>query len=578
MRRFSALLFAVLSGGFLLVFMAGSAEAQAVSYTDLYDFNCGGLPATAPCYPNAPGILAQGTDGNFYGMACDTLAFCGNGYIFTTTSSGALTVLQSFTGTTSGSPGLTLAPDGNFYGVTSFGGTSNLGTIFKITPTGVLTTLHSFNGKDGFSPASPPVLGDDGYLYGTAVNFGYKVSTSGKFSVLTDLIPYEQATPTMGSVAPLLLASDGTFYGTIPQGNRNGASPGGTVFRMSPGGAVTVIYNFEPDDTGTNFPQGNFPYGGLAQGADGNLYGTTGYGGAGCSICGVVFQLTRGGSLGWEYSFTGLNDGYLPQAGLVAANDGSFYGATTFTGCDVGDCNGTIFSVNDSGSFNLVYLLTADCSAGSCYGGEPVATPMQATDGKIYGTTSQGGFWNQGVFYALDIGAVKMVSTIQPSGKSGQTVGILGQGFTSTSRVAFNGVAAKIVTVSDTYLTTKVPAKATSGQITVTTSGLTLTSNRNFRVLTTTITAVTTSGSPSQAGQPVTFTSTITPKAGTIPDGELVTFFDGAKKIGTGTTLGGAATFTTSALKAKTHTIKASYEGDGSFLTSSGKVTQAVTP
>jgi hypothetical protein len=89
-------------------------------------------------------------------------------------------------------------------------------------------------------------------------------------------------------------------------------------------------------------------------------------------------------------------------------------------------------------------------------------------------------------------------------------------------------------------------------------------------------TTLATSGSPSSLGQPVTFTATVTSTHGTIPNGELVTFYDGSTEIGTGTTAGAVANFTTSSLTAKTHTIKATYSGDGTFKASSGAVTQVV--
>jgi hypothetical protein len=89
-------------------------------------------------------------------------------------------------------------------------------------------------------------------------------------------------------------------------------------------------------------------------------------------------------------------------------------------------------------------------------------------------------------------------------------------------------------------------------------------------------TTLATSGSPSLVGQPVTFTATVTSTDGTIPNGELVTFYDGTVEIGTGTTASGLATFTTSSLAAKKHTIKAVYAGDGTFKTSGGKVMQVV--
>ena len=89
-------------------------------------------------------------------------------------------------------------------------------------------------------------------------------------------------------------------------------------------------------------------------------------------------------------------------------------------------------------------------------------------------------------------------------------------------------------------------------------------------------TVVTTSGSPSFVGQPVTFTATVTSVYGAIPNGETVTFYDGTTVMGTRTTVGGVATYTTSSLTAKTHTIKATYSGDATFLPSSGTVTEVV--
>lgn len=91
------------------------------------------------------------------------------------------------------------------------------------------------------------------------------------------------------------------------------------------------------------------------------------------------------------------------------------------------------------------------------------------------------------------------------------------------------------------------------------------------------VTALASSGSPSLLGQPVTFTATVTSIYGTIPNGEIVTFYDGSNTIGTGKTSNGVATFTTSSLTVGTHPINATYAGDGMFKTSRGKVKQIVT-
>ncbi len=93
-----------------------------------------------------------------------------------------------------------------------------------------------------------------------------------------------------------------------------------------------------------------------------------------------------------------------------------------------------------------------------------------------------------------------------------------------------------------------------------------------------TTTTLSTSGSPSQVGQSVTFTANVTWTYGVVPNGELITFFDGTTVIGTGTTASGVATFSTSSLSAKTHTIKAKYPGDVTFKLSKGSVSQVVQP
>jgi hypothetical protein len=89
-----------------------------------------------------------------------------------------------------------------------------------------------------------------------------------------------------------------------------------------------------------------------------------------------------------------------------------------------------------------------------------------------------------------------------------------------------------------------------------------------------------TSGSPTFAGQPVTFSATVTARTGAIPDGEVVTFYNEEhhQTIGSGTTAGGVASFTTSSLTAAKYTIKATYAGDVNFVPSSGAVSQVVQP
>ena len=138
--------------------------------------------------------------------------------------------------------GLAEGNDGNFYGTASSGGKYGYGTAFKVTTNGVLTTLVDFNNINGASPE-----------------------------------------------ASLLLASDGSFYGTTYIGGLNGA---GTVYNLTTNGIITTLYAFSPavwSGSAYTNAHGNYPESVLTFGADGNLYGTTMYGGTGGS--GTVFQV-----------------------------------------------------------------------------------------------------------------------------------------------------------------------------------------------------------------------------------------------------------------------------------------------
>src|SRR5450755_187221 len=312
------------------------------TYTDLHDFTC----ATDGCRPGFPAILAQGRDGNLYG----TLGQGGTrnfGTVFKIAPTGAITTLYNFAATDGADPlgGLTLGTDGNFYGTTAGGGANNAGTIFKITPAGVLTTLHSFTNTDGFASA-PPVLGVNGNYYGvtlgnTLIGTAYSITSSGTYKLLPTPLPGV-------SFAPLILARDGNFYGTTPNG---GAFNAGTVFRMSANGAVKIVYSF---DGHTN---GGFPYGPVVQGRDGFLYGTTTGGGLVANPVGVVFKLSTGGAITVLHSFDAgdLTDGKSPYAGLVAATDGNFYGASGGSQSGLAQY-GALFKITKSGSYSVLHL------------------------------------------------------------------------------------------------------------------------------------------------------------------------------------------------------------------------------
>ncbi len=189
-----------------------------------------------------------------------------------------------------------------------------------------------------------------------------------------------------------------------------------------------------------------------------------------------MFKLTPQGALTVLHNFPDPNypdDGYYSYAGLIQATDGYFYGATT---TDVGMGYGIIFRITPAGSYSIPH------SFDWTHGANPSSAPMQYTNGQLYGLTGDGGASTNGVVYRLDMSLGSFVSLVSTVGKVGRPIEILGQGFTGTTAVSFNGTPAAFTVVRDTYLTVSVPEGATTGFVTVTTPSGTLTSNKIFRV------------------------------------------------------------------------------------------------
>ncbi len=425
--------------------------------TTLYNFCTLG---SCPDGEEAAAGLTLAADGNFYG----TTEYEGggsSGTIFKVTPAGVLTTLHSFCLTPPCSDGqnpigtLVQGANGIFYGTASSGGLANFGTIFAMTSAGNFTTLYEFcsqgnNCADGWDPRSGLVQGTDGSLYGT------------------------------------------TYLG----GFQNCVVAGcGTIFKTSATGKFTTLYSFCAQG-GNPCADGENPAGGLIQGPDGDFYGTTTYGGAN-TTGGTVFKITPSGALTTLYAFCSLAncaDGSIPQGALILGTDGNFYGTTAhggFSGCrsngeDLG-C-GTIFRITPAGELTTLYKF---CHQKGCPDGAfPWAALLQATDGNFYGTTENGGMLNCGsqgfecgTIYRLSVGLGPFVSLPRPLGKVGQAGAILGQGFTGTTAVSLNGTPASFTVVSDTYIRATVPAGGTTGFVTVITPQGSLTSNVAFHVI-----------------------------------------------------------------------------------------------
>jgi uncharacterized repeat protein (TIGR03803 family) len=403
---------------------AVASQAQTFSTVLQFDFTDGAFPQFIS--------LAQGANGNLYAEATDG----GSqhlGTIFEVTTQGSLVWLKSMPapppigngplGEINPFGGLTLGSDGNFYGVL---GCQRLlcleqneplsgGMVFRISPTGQFTSLYSFcsqtNCTDGQQPHGRLIQASNGTFYGTTYEGGannggavFSITLTGTFATVYSFCSQAACADGEYPQGGLVQGTDGNLYGTTSKG---GAKGDGTVFKISTGGTLTTLYSFcslkKCDD-------GRDPNDSLVQGTDGNFYGTTVYGGKESE--GTVFKISSSGELTTLYSFcaeTACADGSEPYANLIQASDGNFYGTT-----DIGGTNndGTVFSINSAGALTTIYSF---CSQTACTdGANPNSGLLQANNGVLYGMTNQGGItetcpWKcsdetPGVIYSLDLG------------------------------------------------------------------------------------------------------------------------------------------------------------------------------
>jgi uncharacterized repeat protein (TIGR03803 family) len=251
------------------------------------------------------GTLIEDAAGNFWGTT-QYLGADDFGSIFKLSPSGEYSLVYSFTGTNAdgGYPlgGLVQASDGNFYGVASdeYYGSNGLpaylgaGTAYRITPQGQFNLIHTFTATtDGGVPATSLVVGPDGDLYGTTIGGGnnhkgtfYKMTTDGALTVLHYFDGADGANPE----ATPYLASDGNFYSTSVEGGTGdgGKQDAGTIYRISPSGSFTNLYNFCSQ---TNCADGELPQGPPRQASDGQFYGSA-FNGGDSKSDGVAYKLT----------------------------------------------------------------------------------------------------------------------------------------------------------------------------------------------------------------------------------------------------------------------------------------------
>ncbi len=476
----------------VFLFFSALSIAALAQITTLASFD--GANGQDPGFPAA--AFVQGTNGYLYG----TTAIGGTndeGTVFRMSVAGKLSTLYSFCpqpGCSDGippNPGLIQATDGNFYGTTSGGGNSNFGTIFKISPAGTLTTIYRFCSisglgcQDGANPEAGLLQASDGNLYGTTTDGGtygrgtvFKITKAGVLTTVLSFSGVNGSNPFFGS---LIQGGDGNLYGmTLSGGANEGCGTGvgcGTVFRMTLRGNLTTLYNFCSQ---LNCIDGSSPVGGLVQGTDGYLYGTTTEGGIGY---GTAFKITAPGKVVTLHSFN-FTDGGNPEAALVQATDGNFYGTAPQGGAH--GFGGTLFRITPAGDFTTLYDF---CSMSNCADGNGAFSSLiQATNGTLYGATSAGGTSSNciggcGTAFSLSVGLGPFVETRLTSGRPGARVIVLGNALTGASAVSFNGTPAVFTVVSATEIVATVPIGATNGLVTVTTPNGTLNSNVPFHVL-----------------------------------------------------------------------------------------------
>ncbi len=402
------LLLAVATG---MLFAAEKASGQG--FAVLTDF-AGSANGADPFYGN----LIQGTDGNNYGTTAGGGVY-DQGTVFKVTPGGTLTTLYTFCSQTNCIDGAEpfsglVQAGGNFYGTTYWGGANGAGTVFEVTPGGQLTTLYSFCSQTGCTDGVHPPAGlvqAGGNFYGTTRSGGangagtiFKVTPGGQLTTLYSFCSQTGCTDGANPYAGLVQVG-ANLYGTTEDGGTNGA---GTVFKVTPAGQLTTLYSFCSQ---TDCADGLQPHAGLIQASDGNLYGTTLYGGANGD--GTVFKITPAGQLTTLYSFcsqAGCADGLRPYAGLIQASDGNLYGTTQDGGANG---YGTAFGITLGGQLSTLHSFVFTDGA------NPDGGLLEDTNGDLYGTSRFGGSRFDGTVFSLPVG-LDLLAKTQPSfGKAG---------------------------------------------------------------------------------------------------------------------------------------------------------------
>ncbi len=309
------------------------------------------------------------------------------------------------------SSGVIFDKSGNLYGVTSQGGTYNLGTVYELSPTGsgnwAGKVLHSFGqGTDGQTPTGNLIIDNAGNLYGTTVYGGTGTcgSSPAGCGTVFELIPGSGGTWTEKRLhsftgsdgdypqSGVIMDASGNLYGAAAYGGALGSTyNGGTVFELTPSGGswgLSVLHNFGGSGDGTDL------FAGLTLDASGNLYGTTGSGGAGS---GIVFNLVKASAWAENILYT-FTDGGDPQGNLIFDAAGNIYGTTAFGGTHGA---GSVFELAPAGGGTYTQSTLFSFWENGFDGAETHGAVVMDTAGNLYGTAEFGGIGGSGVVYEL---------------------------------------------------------------------------------------------------------------------------------------------------------------------------------
>jgi uncharacterized repeat protein (TIGR03803 family) len=373
------------------------------------------------------GVPISAGAGKFYGQTYGWGPDYGFIFELTQSSGGAWVenILYTFTGKADGGASfgpLAIDKSGNLYGVGYVGGSNNMGVAFELSQTGstwIETVIYNFaGGQDGYSPEGGLIFDKAGNLYGTTVGGGNAAGctpSSGCGTVFelkpaaaglwTESVLFSFGNAYALDVSPSTLSmdSDGNLYGTTYYGGASGfcSSGCGSAYELSPNasGAWTETVL----DNFNIQPGGYNPTGGVVFGPGGRVYGTTGLGGLAGGLNGTVFEATPNPNGSWTvttpFAFP-TTDGDVSQSTLIEDPEGNLYGTTALGGLSN---IGTVFKLSPaSGKWKEQLLFTF---AGSVYGAAtgsfPSAGLIMDSAGNLYGTAFGGGAHNLGAVFEL---------------------------------------------------------------------------------------------------------------------------------------------------------------------------------